>query len=88
MSLPSRECGLKLADYVHMDDRDFVTPLAGVWVEIWKNIRKDIPSGVTPLAGVWVEIIGEQIEKYKSPVTPLAGVWVEIGRRWKGVRSG
>ncbi len=34
MSLPSRECGLKLDEKDHQPVRIFVTPLAGVWIEI------------------------------------------------------
>ena len=58
--------------------RDYVTPLAGVWVEISKLHKSPRHVQVTPLAGVWVEI--GHIRKCKSlhPVTPLAGVWVEI----------
>ena len=34
----------------------FVTPLAGVWVEINPFNDKKCINVVTPLAGVWVEI--------------------------------
>ena len=34
-----------------------VTPLAGVWVEIFIRYRDYNINIVTPLAGVWVEIL-------------------------------
>ena len=33
-----------------------VTPLAGVWIEIFVIRIRDHPHVVTPLAGVWIEI--------------------------------
>ena len=56
-----------------------VTPLAGVWVEIFIRYRDYNINIVTPLAGVWVEI-GNPLPYPAAPgaVTPLAGVWVEI----------
>ena len=33
-----------------------VTPLAGVWIEIGWNDRKNTRGYVTPLAGVWIEM--------------------------------
>ena len=41
-----------------------VTPLAGVWIEIWMSCTLGIYSGVTPLAGVWIEIPNSE------PTTP------------------
>ena len=35
-SLPLRECGLKCVDSVHFAWDRYVTPLAGVWIEIIK----------------------------------------------------
>ena len=40
-----------------MMSKTFVTPLAGVWVEISARDMKKSLAAVTPLAGVWVEII-------------------------------
>ena len=49
LSLPSRECGLKSfpSDCIHLDF--FVTPFAGVWIEIRRDFRiigsiKSLPS--------------------------------------------
>ena len=56
-----------------------VTPLAGVWIEIYHGWRQSLCSSVTPLAGVWIEILNDF---YCVPghvnVTPLAGVWIEM----------
>ena len=35
----------------------FVTPLAGVWIEILAPLDRTLPFVVTPLAGVWIEIL-------------------------------
>ena len=55
-SLPSRECGLK---FLHLSNDfvcHFVTPFAGVWIEInWNALMKYLLI-VTPFAGVWIEI--------------------------------
>ena len=55
-----------------------VTPLAGVWIEIWKVFRHFLANFVTPLAGVWIEIDTVKILMQLDKVTPLAGVWIEI----------
>ena len=56
----------------------FVTPFAGVWIEIVSRNR--IPDGrkVTPFAGVWIEISSARTFYARCPVTPFAGVWIEI----------
>ena len=36
-----------------------VTPLAGVWIEIFEPDRMMLNLKVTPLAGVWIEIYDE-----------------------------
>ena len=56
MSLPLRECGLKFLSSPWYLLGAFVTPLAGVWVEIVYFRCIYIQLHVTPLAGVWVEI--------------------------------
>ena len=33
-----------------------VTPLAGVWIEIYTSFHVSLQKSVTPLAGVWIEI--------------------------------
>ena len=37
----------------------FVTPLAGVWIEISCDSVSVRITNVTPLAGVWIEIVSE-----------------------------
>ena len=55
-----------------------VTPLAGVWIEIYCPRCKVEYIIVTPLAGVWIEISMEDRVPAEPEVTPLAGVWIEI----------
>ena len=55
-----------------------VTPLAGVWIEIFVIRIRDHPHVVTPLAGVWIEIARKRRNRGTCNVTPLAGVWIEI----------
>ena len=57
MSLPLRECGLKLPLTMQLIRLVRVTPLAGVWVEIYPDSEPGFTVCVTPLAGVWVEIL-------------------------------
>ena len=78
MSLPSRECGLKLLDQGMNKITQGVTPLAGVWIEISLLKRAIFVLLVTPLAGVWIEIVYLGGDYGPSKVTPLAGVWIEI----------
>ena len=57
----------------------YVTPLAGVWIEILWEYARENGRLVTPLAGVWIEIFPKShIDKQLKIVTPLAGVWIEI----------
>ena len=55
-SLPVRECGLKSHHTLRQEILAYVTPRAGVWIEIqW--VAQCLPApGVTPRAGVWIEI--------------------------------
>ena len=56
-----------------------VTPLAGVWIEMFQFSSIFLCSfHVTPLAGVWIEIMPDYDECVSIIVTPLAGVWIEI----------
>ena len=55
LSLPLRECGLKYQLSMLRPDC-FVTPLAGVWIEIACKSSAQLYALVTPLAGVWIEI--------------------------------
>ena len=57
LSLPSRECGLKSLAMDRYLLVFFVTPFAGVWIEI-SICNGSLPVGlVTPFAGVWIEIV-------------------------------
>ena len=56
MSLPSRECGLKYSAVSESAVSESVTPLAGVWIEIYDLQTSRTKQSVTPLAGVWIEI--------------------------------
>ena len=58
-----------------------VTPLAGVWIEIWMASQNPLSRLVTPLAGVWIEIMRFSVLVGMSLVTPLAGVWIEIAEK-------
>ena len=77
VSLPLRECGLK----VHYPKQDgeitAVTPLAGVWIESLICLKDPRASTVTPLAGVWIERLRSRSRAAYCTVTPLAGVWIE-----------
>ena len=79
MSLPTRECGLKSLS-VPSKLFSFVTPYAGVWIEMPGHAVCDAALFVTPYAGVWIEICRYLLFASISIVTPYAGVWIEIGR--------
>ena len=51
-----RECGLKCYLGGGYPGKVMVTPLAGVWIEIYRLIDICEILRVTPLAGVWIEI--------------------------------
>ena len=53
-----------------------VTPFAGVWIEIGRQIDYQIAAGVTPFAGVWIEIILslETVGEVKSPPSRGCGL--------------
>ena len=55
-SLPVRECGLKYKVEIKPFQNPFVTPCAGVWIEIIEQSRAVMEEFVTPCAGVWIEI--------------------------------
>ena len=59
---------------------DFVTPFAGVWIEIFTEMFTHPQYGVTPFAGVWIEIQLTCHNTGNDNVTPFAGVWIEIMR--------
>ncbi len=79
MSLPSRECGLKLEYKPDPLNSYTVTPLAGVWIEIIaafafsSSAIKSLPSRE---CGLKFRLFYQ--DRYCHAVTPLAGVWIEI----------
>ena len=56
----------------------WVTPYAGVWIEIRETATQPTRLIVTPYAGVWIEIYYKRGEFPQFCVTPYAGVWIEI----------
>ena len=56
----------------------FVTPYAGVWIEIYAHMLVSMGVVVTPYAGVWIEMNHSQRLLSFANVTPYAGVWIEI----------
>ena len=58
--------------------RPYVTPGAGVWIEIPTKAREGSCNTVTPGAGVWIEIPNITLLGGFLFVTPGAGVWIEI----------
>ena len=68
MSLPMRECGLKLMPSVYYLNGRFVTPHAGVWIETTTTEININGNNVTPHAGVWIETVGKVLYDvyYKS----------------------
>ena len=56
LSLPLRECGLKFINASVAACQSYVTPLAGVWIEIPHSMSYPAMVPVTPLAGVWIKI--------------------------------
>ena len=78
MSLPLRECGLKSYALNNTINSNFVTPLAGVWIEILTVGKYPTDLTVTPLAGEWIEMFELRFASGELLVTPLAGVWIEI----------
>ena len=56
-SLPVRECGLKYRICIIVNRFCWVTPCAGVWIEITVEQEPDNEFKVTPCAGVWIEIL-------------------------------
>jgi len=69
---------LKLLFPQWVNFRFYVTPLAGVWIEILEFEPLILSFFVTPLAGVWIEIFFDKGTFIFWEVTPLAGVWIEI----------
>ena len=55
-----------------------VTPLAGVWIEMWPFSRNALHTLVTPLAGVWIEI--------KLPYTQLFPTKLSLPLRECGLK--
>ncbi len=77
-SLPSWECGLKFFSSLVENYLEDVTPLVGVWIEIYGLWTMILCHTVTPLVGVWIEISKSSYSASFVIVTPLVGVWIEI----------
>ena len=56
----------------------FVTPLAGVWIEIGKLEYKSIALMSLPLRECGLKSSPPCIHTLLTRVTPLAGVWIEM----------
>ncbi len=70
---------MKFYGIVKFISRVFVTPFAGVWIEIIRDFPMEYPRpSVTPFAGVWIEITPKLYSVLSEAVTPFAGVWIEI----------
>ena len=60
------------------DDKLYVAPLVGAWIEI-KNIQRVSPLAyVAPLVGAWIEINAVKAIWKEYGVAPLVGAWIEI----------
>ncbi len=58
MSLPTRECGLKLSVTAATILSALVTPHTGVWIEMsGTGNQAGFRQDVTPHTGVWIEIV-------------------------------
>ncbi len=74
---------MKYIPGMDMDNAGNVTPLAGVWIEIYVEEADGQYGIVTPLAGVWIEMEDGAFRAPEYTVTPLAGVWIEIENNLK-----
>ena len=55
-SLPSRERGLKYAEYVDSMVKELVAPFTGAWIEINNKDCFIKKPNVAPFTGAWIEI--------------------------------
>ena len=79
LSLPTRECGLKLEFSSRLPSLIPVTPYAGVWIEILATVTDVNWSEVslpTRECGLKYSMLG--MLEAVNDVTPYAGVWIEI----------
>ena len=79
VSLPLRECGLKLQRIQRLFGCGMSLPLRECGLKSKQQGLHNQHPDVTPLAGVWIEINnGVLLLYYLQRVTPLAGVWIEM----------
>ena len=77
-SLPSRECGLKCQDFLLHTKMEWVTPLAGVWIEIIHSNSNTSNPASLPSRECGLKFFSAGTNKQPNQVTPLAGVWIEM----------
>ena len=53
-----------------MEYQIYVTPFAGVWIEIDRLMLNAKTYNVTPFAGVWIEILSEKWRNRSNPSLP------------------
>ena len=73
-----RECGLKFRTCFIFFCANFVTPLAGVWIEISGFYEKWVQPLSLPLRECGLKFRRIHKSGTAARVTPLAGVWIEI----------
>ena len=78
MSLPTRECGLKSCRTNSFNYMVYVTPYAGVWIEICIIFFYKFSNRSLPTRECGLKFFHLPKESYLYPVTPYAGVWIEI----------
>ena len=76
-SLPLRECGLKQLAPLRQERPQYVTPLAGVWIETDNTPESKQAKMSLPLRECGLKQVGRREYQWDMPVTPLAGVWIE-----------
>ena len=85
LSLPSRECGLKLEIRDDYENLKNVTPFAGVWIEIRLSFCRHFVHGSLPSRECGLKCTCRLVTLLVCRVTPFAGVWIEIsmnGRKY------
>ena len=74
-------CGLKQKCQYYHQNRQYVTPHVGVWIETDMRTKEVPRDSVTPHVGVWIETSLSQLVTHAWAVTPHVGVWIETDNR-------